>query len=159
MKHPLTRMMTIAAMLMVAGSAGSSSSTGSTLVATGHDGERSYDVKPLPSLGGTSSRGNGINDCPGTNICDLGTLDPGGTAEAWGVNQRGQVVGSACPPSGPCRAFIWEDGEMKDLNRFKGDYPHHLENAMDINDAGRVVGRARVGTQFEAFSASPKRWR
>jgi probable HAF family extracellular repeat protein len=96
---------------------------------------------------------------PGTNICDLGTLDPGGTAEAWGVNQRGQIVGSACPPSGPCRAFIWENGEMKDLNRFKGDYPHHLENAMDINDTGRIVGRARVGTQFEAFSASPKRWR
>ncbi|MGH8204234.1 MAG: hypothetical protein ACREST_06450, partial [Steroidobacteraceae bacterium] len=61
---------------------------------------------------------------PGTNICDLGTLDPGGTAEAWGVNDLGQVVGTACSPTGFCRAFLWEKGRMKDLDQVKGQYPH-----------------------------------
>jgi probable HAF family extracellular repeat protein len=93
----------------------------------------------------------------GTDICDLGTLDAAGTAEAWGVNARGQVVGTSCAPSGSCRAFLWQNGEMQDLNRFKGSYPLHLENAMSISESGRIVGRARVsGSAFEEFAATPK---
>jgi probable HAF family extracellular repeat protein len=91
----------------------------------------------------------------GTNLCDLGTLDPGGTAEAWGVNERDQVVGTSCPPSGSCKAFVWENGEMKDLNPFKGTYPHHLENAMDINNLGQITGRALTASGREAFVATP----
>jgi probable HAF family extracellular repeat protein len=95
---------------------------------------------------------------PGTNLCDLGTLDVGGTAEAWGVNDRGQVVGTACAPDGSCRAFLWEKGRMKDLDRMKGDYPHLLLNAMDINDRGEITGRAMVNpTTFEAYVAKPRR--
>ena len=96
---------------------------------------------------------------PGTNICDLGTLDGGtGTAEAWGVNERGQVVGTSCSPSGNCRAFLWENGEMKDLDKLKGAYPHLLLNAMDINNLGEITGRAQISsTEFEAFIATPKR--
>jgi probable HAF family extracellular repeat protein len=100
--------------------------------------------------------------CPtltSTGVCDLGTLEPGGTAEAWGVNDRGQVVGTACPPVGNCRAFLWENGEMKDLNQFKGSYPDHLENAMDINELGQVVGRARTASGFVGFAATPQRRR
>lgn len=93
---------------------------------------------------------------PGTRLCDLGTLDDGGTAEAWGVNSRGQVVGTACSPAGTCRAFLWEDGEMTDLNAFKGSYSHHLENAMDISDRGQIVGRARTASGFEGFAAVPR---
>lgn len=93
----------------------------------------------------------------GTNICDLGTLDPGGTAEAWGVNDQGQVVGTACSPTGFCRAFLWEKGRMKDLDRMKGQYPHLLLNAMDINDRGQITGRAMVTpTTLEAFVATPR---
>jgi probable HAF family extracellular repeat protein len=92
---------------------------------------------------------------PGTDICDLGTLDPSGTAEAWGVNERGQVVGTACPPVGNCKAFLWEHGEMKNLNDFKGSYPHHLENAMDINNLGQITGRAITSTGREAVVATP----
>jgi probable HAF family extracellular repeat protein len=93
---------------------------------------------------------------PGKDICDLGTLDPGGTAEAWGVNERGQVVGTACSPTGHCRAFLWEHGTMKDLDLLKGAYPHRLFNAMDINNLGQITGRARISsTAFEAFIATP----
>jgi probable HAF family extracellular repeat protein len=94
---------------------------------------------------------------PGTNICDLGTLDPGGTAEAWGVNDRGQVVGTSCSPTGDCRAFVWENGEIKDLDLLKGAYPHRLFNAMDINNLGQITGRAQTSSGFEAFIATPKR--
>lgn len=98
---------------------------------------------------------------PGTDICDLGTLDGGaGTAEAWGVDDRGQVVGTACSPAGYCRAFVWENGQMQDLDLLKGTYPHRLLNAMDINNLGQVTGRARIsGTEFEAFVATPRRER
>jgi probable HAF family extracellular repeat protein len=99
-------------------------------------------------------------DCvklPGTHICDLGTLDEGGTAEAWGVNERGQVVGTACSPGGDCRAFLWEHGKMKDLNGLKGTYPNPLVNAMDINNLGQITGRAQTSAGFEAFIATPKR--
>jgi probable HAF family extracellular repeat protein len=93
----------------------------------------------------------------GTNLCDLGTLDPGGTAEAWGVNDQGQVVGTACSPTGLCRAFLWEKGKMKDLDKMKGQYPHLLLNAMDINNRGQVTGRAMVNpTTFEAYVATPR---
>lgn len=94
---------------------------------------------------------------PGTDICDLGTLDGTGSAEAWGVNDRGQVVGTACPATGGCRAFLWENGTMKDLDAMKGAYPPRLLNAMDINDRGEVTGRAQTASGFEAFVAAPKK--
>ena len=93
---------------------------------------------------------------PGSNLCDLGTLDVNGTAEAWGVNDFGQVVGTACSPAGDCRAFLWENGRMKDLNEVKGRYPNQLFNAMDINNEGQITGRAQTSTGFEGFVATPK---
>lgn len=97
---------------------------------------------------------------PGQDICDLGTLDPGGTAEAWGVNDRGQIVGTSCSPTGDCKAFLWEKGGMTDLNLSKGDFPHPLVQAMDINNFGQITGRASTGpTQGVAFVATPKRHR
>ncbi len=95
---------------------------------------------------------------PGTDICDLGTLDVGGTAQAWSVNERGQVVGTSCPPSGTCKAFLWENGEMKDLNKFKRGYAHQLESALDINNFGQITGRALTSNDERlAFVATPTR--
>jgi probable HAF family extracellular repeat protein len=94
---------------------------------------------------------------PGTDVCDLGTLDEGGTAQAWGVNDRGQVVGSSCTAAG-CKAFLWENGLLEDLNALKGDTTHHLENAMDINNVGQISGRARTSTgEGVPFAATPRR--
>jgi probable HAF family extracellular repeat protein len=95
---------------------------------------------------------------PGTDICDLGTLDANGTAQAWGVNERGQVVGTSCPPAGLCKAFLWENGEMKNLNEVKGDYAHHLDIATDINNSGQFTGRAITDTGDRlAILATPTR--
>lgn len=95
---------------------------------------------------------------PGQDICDLGTLDANGTAQAWGVNERGQIVGTSCPPVGTCKAFLWEKGGMIDLNLSKGDFPYPLESAMDINNFGQITGRASTGpNQGIGFVATPRR--
>jgi probable HAF family extracellular repeat protein len=104
-----------------------------------------------------TKRNDVCSKAPGTNVCDLGTLDEGGTAQAWAVNDRGQVVGSSCTAAG-CKAFLWENGILKDLNALKGDATHHLENAMDVNNFGQISGRARTATGGGvAFVATPRR--
>jgi probable HAF family extracellular repeat protein len=91
---------------------------------------------------------------PGTNICDLGMLPGHLTSQASGVNDRGQIVGTSCPaPPGLCRAFLFENGVMKDLNESKAHpFTDQLENAMDVNQFGVITGRA-VNTDTRARSA------
>jgi probable HAF family extracellular repeat protein len=76
-------------------------------------------------------------------IRDLGVLDGHETALALGMNDKGQVVGTSCPASGPCHAFIAENGMMRDLNAFRPPgYKHHLTRAQDINNDGAITGSA-----------------
>src|SRR5262249_55153576 len=95
---------------------------------------------------------------PYSDICDLGTLDVGGTAQAWGLNDRGQIVGTSCPSAGPCKAFLWERGTLHDLSEHKGDYPHPLLEARDIHSEGRISGRALTASgERVAFVMTPTR--
>ena len=73
---------------------------------------------------------------------DLGTL-PGDTiSQALGINGRGQVVGLSCGGSG-CKAFLWENGVMTDLNALaEPGSAGHLVFANDINDARAITGQA-----------------
>jgi probable HAF family extracellular repeat protein len=89
-------------------------------------------------------------------IQDLGTLPDDSTSQAVGINIRGQIVGVSSRP-GLNRAFLYENGQMKDLNDFVGDYPHTLIVAQHINDAGVIVGRLVIqGTTRQVpFVATP----
>jgi probable HAF family extracellular repeat protein len=90
---------------------------------------------------------------------DLGTLPGDLTSQAQGINARGQVVGLSCGDAG-CRAFLWEDGVMTDLNTLVAPSASvRLEMAMDINDRGEISGRAidPAAGQRPAFVAIPPR--
>ncbi len=91
-------------------------------------------------------------------IQNLGTLPGDVYSEAHGINEQRQVVGTSCDAGGNCRAFVWEDGVMKDLNALVAPgYTGVLTTAQDINDRGEITGRAFVASTGErpAFLAIP----
>jgi len=94
-------------------------------------------------------------------IQDLHTLSGDLYSEAHGINERRQVVGISCANadgSGVCRAFLWQDGVMTDLNSLVAPgYTNLLTTAQDINDLGVITGRARdpITGERPAFLATP----
>jgi probable HAF family extracellular repeat protein len=62
---------------------------------------------------------------------------------AFSINDNRQVVGQSCDQSGNCRAFVWQNGVMTDLNAVVSHRPSlYLISANDINDLGDIVGQA-----------------
>jgi probable HAF family extracellular repeat protein len=80
-------------------------------------------------------------------------------SEADGINANRQAVGISCDASfADCRAVVWENGFVTDLNALKqSDYGFRLEQGKDINDEGEITGRAINPTTGErrAFVARP----
>jgi probable HAF family extracellular repeat protein len=87
----------------------------------------------------------------------LGFLPGDVHSEAYGINEKRQVVGLSCDADGNCRAFIWESGVMTDLNALKpASYTARLEQARDINEASEIAGRSIDSTGVRrAFLATP----
>ncbi len=96
-------------------------------------------------------------------IRPLGALPGHVHSEAYGINERRQVVGVSCDANfADCRAFVWDNGVMRDLNDLKQPgYAAHLEQAKDINDGGKITGRAvdPVTGVRTAFTATPSHCR
>ena len=87
---------------------------------------------------------------------DLGTLPGDLLSQGLGVNDEGQIVGESCQAHlANCRAFVWQHGQMTDLNSVLAGPAGHLITANDINDEGRITGRAGVASGTVAFVASP----
>src|SRR5947199_4071988 len=65
-------------------------------------------------------------------------------SEAYGINERRQVVGVSCDAQQTdCRAVIWDNSVYPtDLNDLKGSYSGVLALAKDINNKGEITGRA-----------------
>jgi probable HAF family extracellular repeat protein len=97
----------------------------------------------------------------GGSFQDLDTLPGDLYSEAHGINERRQVVGVSCKNadgSGVCRAFLWQDGVMTDLNTLVAPgYTNFLTTAQDINDLGAITGRAfdPITGERPAFLATP----
>lgn len=90
---------------------------------------------------------------------NLGTLDDDPLSEAFAINNRNQVVGISFGGATSPRAFIWEKGELQDLNDLVDISPDTLLSAQDINDEGQITGRlkdAATGEQV-TFVATPIR--
>ena len=95
---------------------------------------------------------------PGSGIVPIGVLDGQSTSQALGINGRGQVVGQSSGSPDGRRAFLWEDGELIDLNDLaEPDYEGILLTAGYINDAGIITGVALdpVTGDEVAFTATP----
>jgi len=71
----------------------------------------------------------------------LGTLG-GKNSYAVAINEDGLVVGSANKADGTTHAFLFDDGNMRDLGTLGGNN----SDAFGINEHARIVGRAQFAT-------------
>jgi len=76
---------------------------------------------------------------------DIGQLVAGGSAEATGINNLGQVVGVASNADGEDHAFVYDGKKMIDLGTLDGN----LSIANAINDSGMIVGTSLDATGHE----------
>jgi probable HAF family extracellular repeat protein len=74
---------------------------------------------------------------PSYSVTDLGTFGTIQSAEAFEVNDAGQVVGRASN-----RAFLWQNGSKIDLGTLGGP----AAVAMALNEGGQIVGYSRLST-------------
>jgi probable HAF family extracellular repeat protein len=78
----------------------------------------------------------------GSSPCGEPVECGGGIATA--INIHGTVVGQSSTKGSQIRAFIWQNGEMRDL----GPFPGQNTNALAINDRGQVLGTVDQGPTF-----------
>jgi probable HAF family extracellular repeat protein len=96
-------------------------------------------------------------------VIELGLLpDAGETAKsyAWGINNKGEVVGSATDASGNTRPVFWGPGNYKnprDIGVFTGSYSADNGAAYGINNGSYVVGYAEDGS-FGRVTYIPFLW-
>lgn len=89
---------------------------------------------------------------PKYTLTDLGTLPGDSTSEAWGLNDRGDVVGDSWVSGFGARAFLYSAGKMIDLGAPGGSKsPGPSSFAFGINDSGQVVGKTLTPTHGNAF--------
>ncbi len=87
----------------------------------------------------------------GGMLVDLGTLG-GDYSWGYGMNNLGQVVGESTTSEGVSHAFLWQNGEMRDLNELlPADSGWVLNSAQFINDAGRIVGDGTLNNGTSSF--------
>jgi probable HAF family extracellular repeat protein len=96
----------------------------------------------------------------GGGIVNLHTLPGDALAEATGINDLGQVIGTSFAASGASRAFLWQNGRIYDLNTLvPADSALYMVGTGDINDHGDITGQACVVasgcTVFHTFVAIP----
>jgi probable HAF family extracellular repeat protein len=92
-------------------------------------------------------------------MTDLGTL-PGDTySSGTSINNLGQIVGYSCDLNFNCRAFLWQNGSMVDLNTLVPSSSSLVLNyAATINDLGVIAGYAFDPTTntSPAFASIPE---
>jgi len=79
----------------------------------------------------------------GDGMQDLGALPGDSASLAFGINANGRVVGGSCVDAtlSSCRAFLWQNGVMTDLNTLvkPGSTPLYLFFGNDINSRGEIA--------------------
>jgi probable HAF family extracellular repeat protein len=87
----------------------------------------------------------------------LGSLVAGHSTFAAGINDAGVIVGDAFVDQTLTTAFVWENGEIHDLNSLidPDDSPWYLLSATAINNSGVIVGVGIINDQEHAYMAVP----
>jgi probable HAF family extracellular repeat protein len=96
---------------------------------------------------------------PAAGMQDLGTVGTDFTSFGIGINNNGQAVGASCDDMGNCRASVWQNKTMMDLNALvPANSPLYLTLALVINDAGEIAGQAmdKSTGEMHAFVATPE---
>ncbi|QXP91803.1 InlB B-repeat-containing protein [Methylococcus capsulatus] len=91
-------------------------------------------------------------------VTDLGWLPGGSSASAIGMNNETRIVGvaSVSGADGPSHAFLFEDGELYDLNNLLETNPGwELTRAHEISNTGYIVGQGNINGASHAFLLSP----
>ncbi|HEX2195589.1 MAG TPA: hypothetical protein VHJ76_01580 [Actinomycetota bacterium] len=89
-------------------------------------------------------------------MIDLGTFG-GELANAFSINDRGEVVGRAEDANLASRGFLWRDGELIDIGGLSGSGTG--TTAYAINDRGAIVGSSLApDPQFGGRSSMPFYW-
>ena len=129
----------------------------------GDNGSIAYDINDSGQAIGYSSnsllRQSRATLWSNGQVIDLGTLG-GNMSAAIAINNKGQVAGfdTVGGNGAPNHAFIWEDGEMADLNSLiDRDSGWFLQQVSGINDSGQIVGQGinRATGQSHAFLLNP----
>lgn len=113
----------------------------------GYNGSTAYDINDVGQAIGYSSN-NITKESHATlwsngQVTDLGTLG-GNQSAAVDINNKGQVVGfgNTTGNGGLAHGFIWEDGNMADVNSLIAkDSGWFLQQINGINDRGQMVGQ------------------
>ena len=96
---------------------------------------------------------------PDFNIGVLPNIDPGlGGTFAQGINDNSQVVGyfGSSSLNNYFRAILYEEGTLYDLNNLiPANSGWTLEEALDINNQGQIVGTGVVNGQEQHFLLTP----
>jgi probable HAF family extracellular repeat protein len=110
----------------------------------GQDGTRNYEAFIWTREAGIRSLGKPAGDI---------------RSAAFGINDRGQVVGLSRGGPYVTRALLWDDGVMTDLNTLTPAGSPYLLYANDINNLGDIAGQAYVPAtgQAPAYVATPNR--
>jgi probable HAF family extracellular repeat protein len=148
------------------GSTGSVSDLGLDAVAINDDG----NLVGSMAAGGGEGHGflwrdldkDGVKDP--NEVVDLGTLG-GPKSWAFGLNNKGQVVGNSWITTLDNTAFVWKDhnqnghtdpGDKLDLNKvLPPNSGWYLSQAYDINDKGQIVGVGTIGGERHAYRLTP----
>lgn len=85
-----------------------------------------------------------VSDAATNAMTDLGTLG-GASAEGFGINTSGQVVGTSLIPNGLWHGFVYSNGQILDLNSLlsaSDAATYVITSAAGINDNGQIVANA-----------------
>jgi probable HAF family extracellular repeat protein len=90
-----------------------------------------------------------------SGMSDLGSLG-GNNSYARAINNYGQVIGNSYTADGQPRPFFWDKTSgISDLNNLVSAPGWILYDALDINNAGQIVGNGSYNGQARAFLLTP----